>query len=56
MRFNEQREFEKSVIDKMIDKYDRLFAKENISTSRRRAIAETVQEVISQLRTKDMLK
>lgn len=56
MTFKEERDLKEKIIYKIIDKYNKLFQKENISTTRDNAIAGAVNEVFSQLRTKDMLK
>lgn len=56
MTFKEERDLKEKIIYKIIDKYNKLFQKENISTTRDSAIAGAVNEVFSQLRTKDMLK
>lgn len=56
MRFIDEREIKESILKKMVDKYDQLFIKENISITRAKAIEETIDEVFNQLRTKDVLK
>lgn len=56
MRFADEREVKDSILSKMIEKYDQLFIKENISTTRAKVIEETIDEVFNQLRTRDMLK
>lgn len=56
MRFADEREVKETILNKMIEKFDQLFIKENISTPRSKAIEQTIEEVFNQLRTRDMLK
>lgn len=56
MIFKDERELKLSIRDKLVAKFDEKFTKENLMTTRLETIEQTIDEVFSQLRTKDMLK